>query len=83
MRKLRLFAFAPALGSMALSLIVPSQYGWAAEKRDDKAVLDEVLDILKEKGQITEEKYQELKARAKKEGKGKILAGFEGVTPYI
>ncbi len=83
MRKLRLFVFAAALGSMALSLIVPSQCGWAAEKRDDKAVLDEVLDILKEKGQITEEKYQELKARAKKEGAGKVLAGFDGVTPYI
>lgn len=55
----------------------------AAEKKDDKAVLDEVLDILKEKGHITEEKYQELKDRAKKEGAGKILFGFEGLTPYI
>ncbi|MBI4380341.1 MAG: hypothetical protein HY574_04030 [candidate division NC10 bacterium] len=68
---------------MALSLAVPPQPAWAAEKKDDKAVLDEVLDILKDKGQITEEKYQELKARAKKEGAGKILAGFEGWTPYI
>jgi len=67
----------------ALSLVVLSQPAWAAEKKDDKAVLDEVLDILKEKGQITEEKYQELKARAKKEGAGKILAGFKGWTPYI
>jgi phosphate-selective porin OprO/OprP len=67
----------------ALLLVVLSQPAWAAEKKDDKAVLDEVLDILKEKGQITEEKYQELKARAVKEGAGKILAGFEGWTPYI
>jgi phosphate-selective porin OprO/OprP len=67
----------------ALSLVVLPQPAWAAEKKDDKAVLDEVLDILKEKGQITEEKYQELKTRAKKEGAGKILAGFDGVTPYI
>jgi phosphate-selective porin OprO/OprP len=68
---------------MALSLAVPPQQAWAVEKKDDKAVLDEVLDILKEKGQISEEKYQELKARAKKEGAGKVLAGFDGVTPYI
>jgi phosphate-selective porin OprO/OprP len=67
----------------ALSLVVLPQQAWAQEKKDDKAVLDEVLDIMKEKGQITEEKYQELKARAKKEGAGKILAGFEGWTPYI
>ena len=67
----------------ALSLVVLPQPAWAQEKKDDKAVLDEVLDILKEKGQITEEKYQELKTRAKKEGAGKILAGFDGVTPYI
>ncbi len=67
----------------ALSLVVLPQQTWAQEKKDDKAVLDEVLDILKEKGQISEEKYQELKARAKKEGAGKILAGFEGWTPYI
>ncbi|MBI2902110.1 MAG: hypothetical protein HYY12_00785 [Candidatus Methylomirabilis oxyfera] len=68
---------------MALSFAVPSPPTWAAEKKDDKAVLDEVLDILKDKGQITEEKYQELKTRAKKEGAGKILAGFDGLTPYI
>ncbi len=68
---------------MAMSFAVPSGPAWAAEKKDDNAVLDEVLDILKEKGQITEEKYQELKSRAKKEGAGKILAGFDGVTPYI
>ena len=67
----------------ALSLVVLPQPAWAAEKKDDKAVLDEVLDILKEKGQITEQKYQELKARAKKEGAGKLLAGFKGWTPYI
>ena len=67
----------------ALSLVVLPQQAWTQEKKDDKAVLDEVLDILKEKGQITEEKYPELKARAKKEGAGKILAGFEGWTPYI
>jgi phosphate-selective porin OprO/OprP len=68
---------------LALLLIVPSYEARAAEKKDEKAVLDEVLDILKEKGQITEEKYQELKARAKKQGAGKTLAGFDGVTPYI
>ncbi len=68
---------------MVLSLMVPCQPAWAAEKKDDKAVLDEVLDIMKEKGQISEEKYQELKARAKEEGAGKILAGFDGLTPYI
>jgi len=67
----------------ALSLVVLPQPAWAAEKPADKAVLDEVLDILKEKGQISEEKYQELKARAKKEGAGKLLAGFKGWTPYI
>jgi phosphate-selective porin len=67
----------------ALSLVVLPQPAWTQEKKDDKAVLDEVLDIMKEKGQITEEKYQELKTRAKKEGAGKILAGFDGVTPYI
>lgn len=75
--------FIGAVIMMALSFAVPSGPAWAAEKKDDKAVLDEVLDILKDKGQITEEKYQELKARAKKEGAGKILAGFEGWTPYI
>jgi phosphate-selective porin OprO/OprP len=68
---------------MALSLGVVSQPAWAQEKKDDKAVLDEVLDILKEKGQITQQKYQELKERAKREGAGKLLAGFEGVRPYI
>ena len=67
----------------ALSLVVLPQPAWTQEKKDDKAVLDEVLDILKEKGQITEEKYQELKTRAKKEGAGKILAGFDGWTPYV
>lgn len=67
----------------ALWLVVLPQQAWAQEKKDDKAVLDEVLDILKEKGQITEEKYRELRDRAKKEGAGKILAGFDGVTPYI
>lgn len=66
-----------------MSLAVPPPPAWAAEKKEEKAVLDEVLDILKEKGQITEEKYQELKTRAKKEGAGKILAGFDGLTPYI
>ncbi|MBI4381433.1 MAG: hypothetical protein HY574_09625 [candidate division NC10 bacterium] len=75
--------FISAVIMTALSLVVLSQPAWAAEKKDDKAVLDEVLDILKEKGQITEEKYQELKVRAKKEGVGKILAGFKGWTPYI
>ncbi len=68
---------------MAVSLIAAPQQAWGQQKKDDKAVLDEVLDILKEKGQISEEKYQELKERAKKEGAGKILAGFEGWTPYI
>ena len=68
---------------LALSFALPFQQAFAAEKKDDKAVLDEVLDILKDKGQITEEKYQELKTRAKKEGAGKILAGFDGLTPYI
>jgi phosphate-selective porin OprO/OprP len=68
---------------MALSIFALGYQAWAAEKKDDKAVLDEVLDILKEKGQISEEKYQELKTRAKKEGAGKVLAGFEGWTPYI
>jgi len=68
---------------MALSIFAVGYQAWAAEKKDEKAVLDEVLDILKEKGQISEEKYLELKARAKKEGAGQILAGFEGVTPYI
>ncbi|HZY30323.1 MAG TPA: porin [Candidatus Methylomirabilis sp.] len=67
----------------ALSVVVLPQPAWTQEKKDDKAVLDEVLDILKDKGQITDEKYQELKARAKKEGAGKILAGFEGWTPSI
>ena len=68
---------------MAMSFAVPSGPAWAAEKKDEKAVLDEVLDILKEKSQITEEKYQELKSRAKKEGAGKILAGIEGVRPFF
>ena len=67
--------------AIALSFGPFSQEVGAAEKKDDKAVLDEVLDILKEKGQLTEEKYQELKTRAKKEGAGKILAGFDGWTP--
>ncbi|MGH7428669.1 MAG: OprO/OprP family phosphate-selective porin [Candidatus Methylomirabilaceae bacterium] len=68
---------------MTVSLIAAPQQAWGQQKKDDKAVLEEVLDIMKEKGQISEEKYQELKERAKKEGAGKILAGFEGWTPYI
>ncbi|HWR21717.1 MAG TPA: porin [Verrucomicrobiae bacterium] len=80
-RFLHRFLVAGTVVMIALSFAVPSQTAWSAEKKDDKAVLDEVLDILKEKGQLTEEKYQELKTRAKKEGTGKILAGFEGWTP--
>lgn len=68
---------------LALSFALPFQQAFAAEKKDEKAVLDEILDILKDKGQITEEKYQELKARAKKEGAGQILAGIEGVRPFL
>jgi hypothetical protein len=33
---------------MALSLSVPSHQGWLAEKKNDTAVLDEILDILEE-----------------------------------
>jgi phosphate-selective porin OprO/OprP len=75
--------------SLAITLSIALAFGSfapaveAAEKKDDKAVLDEVLDILKEKGQLTEEKYQELKTRAKKEGAERILAGFKDWTPYI
>ena len=75
--------------SLAITLSIALAFGSfapaveAAEKKDDKAVLDEVLDILKEKGQLTEEKYQELKTRAKKEGTERILAGFKDWTPYI
>lgn len=68
---------------IVVSLAVPPPPAWAAEKTEEKAVLDEVLDILKEKGHITEEKYQDLKTRAKKEAAEKILAGFDGLTPYI
>jgi phosphate-selective porin OprO/OprP len=68
---------------IALAMVAAPQQSWGQQKKDDKAVLDEVLDILREKGQITEEKYRELKDRAQKEGAGKILAGFEGWTPYI
>lgn len=77
MRRFRVFIM------VALSFVVASQSAWATEKKNEKAVLDEVLDILKDKGQITEEKYQELKDRAKKEGAGQILAGFDGLSPYI
>ncbi|MFN3475948.1 MAG: OprO/OprP family phosphate-selective porin [Candidatus Methylomirabilales bacterium] len=59
------------------SLLTLSSPALAAEKKEEKAVLDEVLDILKDKGQITEEKYQELRARAKKEGAGKVLASYD------
>jgi phosphate-selective porin OprO/OprP len=79
-RGLAVFVAAVALGIASVSL--PSSAD-AAEKKTDKAVLDEVLDILRERGQITEEKYRELKDRAKQEGAGKLLAGFEGWTPYI
>ncbi len=75
--------------SLAITLSIALAFGSfapaveAAEKKDDKAVLDEVRDILKETGQLTEEKYQELKTRAKKEGAERILAGFKDWTPYI
>lgn len=59
------------------------QRAQAAEEKDLRAVLEEVLDILKEKGQIGEEKYRELKARAQKEAGGKGLAGIDGLTPYV
>jgi len=53
---------------IALAMVAAPQQAWGQQKKDDKAVLDEVLDILREKGQITEEKYRELKDRAQKEG---------------
>ncbi len=82
-RFLHKFLVAGTMFMAVLSFAVPPQTAWSAEKKDDKAVLDEVLDVLKEKGHITEEKYVELKERAKKESAGKILAGFEGWTPYF
>lgn len=69
-------SIAPAFGPFASAAV-------AAQTKEDKAVLDELLDILKEKGQITEDKYQELKTRAKKEGAERILAGFKDWTPYL
>lgn len=69
-------SIAPAFGPFASAAV-------AAQTKEDKAVLDELLDILKDKGHITEDKYQELKTRAKKEGAERILAGFKDWTPYL
>lgn len=82
-RFLHRFLIAGTMVITTLSFAVPSQTAWSAEKKDDRAVLDEVLDILKEKGQLTEEKYQELKTRAKKEGAERLLAGLKDWTPYL
>lgn len=82
-RFLHRFLVAGTVVMTVLSFAVPSQTAWSAEKKDDRAVLDEVLDILKEKGQITEEKYQELKTRSKKEGAERLLAGLKDWTPYL
>jgi len=46
----------------------------AAEEKPKTTVLDEVLDLLLERGQISKEKYQELKEKAKEEQKAEHKA---------
>jgi len=78
----KIFSLAITL-SMALAFGPFASSAVAAQTKEDKAVMDELLDILKDKGHITDEKYQELKTRAKKEGAERLLAGMKDWTPYL
>lgn len=82
-RFLRKIFFLTITLSIALAFGPFASAAVAAQTKEDKAVLDELLDILKDKGHITEDKYQELKTRAKKEGAERLLAGMKDWTPYL
>ncbi|MBI3989830.1 MAG: hypothetical protein HY347_09465 [candidate division NC10 bacterium] len=64
-------------------LLALSSPVWAAEEQKDKAVLDEILEILKQQGTITETQYQDLSQRAKKEEEKGFVAGVEKGRPFF
>lgn len=52
--------------------------------QDKDSVLDEILEIMRRGGQITEEQQNQLRERARREGQGRILAGIdENYKPYL
>ena len=52
--------------------------------QDQGSVLDEILDILRRGGQITEDQQQDLRERARREEQGRILAGIdENLKPFL
>jgi hypothetical protein len=56
-----------------------------ASAQDKQSVLEEILRILRQGGQITAEQEQTLRDRAKQEGGGRFLAGIDEKTlkPYL
>ncbi len=56
----------------------------AAQEKDKGSVLDEILDIMRRGGQITEEQQKELRERAAREEQARTLAGIdENLKPFL
>ena len=49
----------------------------------DKPVLEQLLDLLRQRGQIDGEQYNALKEKAKKEQASAFQAGIEGGRPFF
>jgi len=73
------------LSAAFLLLIVVLAVGpVGAQEKDKGTVLDEILDIMRRGGQITEEQQKELRERATREEQARTLAGIdENLKPFL
>src|SRR5262245_61431996 len=69
------------VASLVASVLLPAA---PVAAQNQGSVLDEILDILRRGGQITEEQQQELRERAKREEQQRFLAGIdENLKPFL
>jgi phosphate-selective porin OprO and OprP len=69
----------------AVVVVLSTVVGSASAQDGQSSVLDEILRILREKGQITEEEEKKLREQAKKEESSRIQAGIDkdSLQPYL
>jgi phosphate-selective porin OprO and OprP len=71
-----------AFVSLALVLGIGLAIGLAGEPKE-KPVIEQILDLLLQRGQISQEEYRTLQEKARKEAAAAVLAGIERGKPFL